>query len=271
VLYAKWLDNNAMAKAELMAAEGSISMAKVSEAVITGKSAWSNFTYKPTGGDGTVVNWVIRGYDFAGNQKDTGMQTFMVVTDKTKPAVTNAQSAATVEVGKALTLSADVSDNVALKSARVVIDGVTVQTINLNSEKTGKVSYEYSPNALGAVSWQIIAEDTAGNTYTSELKTFQAVAQTVACAGTQPEPSQYGACINNTMSRVVYVCDESTGTWAGSIETADCKSDFQELPIAYMAVGIVLVVLAISSLVLYRKKYLKAGAKPEAPKPAAQK
>jgi outer membrane protein assembly factor BamB len=269
-LYAKWLDNNALAKAELMVGEGSISLTKVNEAVLTGKSAWSNFTYKPSGGDGTVVNWVIRGYDFAGNQKDTGMQSFMVVTDKTKPSISNAQSAGTAEVGRVVTLSADVSDNVALKTAKIVIDGVTVQTIDLNSEKTAKVSYAYSPNAIGPVSWQVIAEDTAGNTYASDLKTLQAVAQSLECAGTQPQPSQYGACINNTMNRVIYVCDKGTGTWAGSMETAECKSEFQELPVAYMAVGLVLVVLAISSLLLYKKKYLKSGgAKPEAPKPAA--
>lgn len=96
-----------------------------------------------------------------------------------------------------------------------------------------------------------------------------ATTQSLTCEGPQPQPSQYGNCVNNIKSRVVYACDNSTGTWVGNIENADCTGGFQQLPVAYMLLGTVLIALAIASLVLYKNKYIRfGGAKPET-QPAA--
>jgi hypothetical protein len=78
---------------------------------------------------------------------------------------------------------------------------------------------------------------------------------TAACEPPQPLPSAWSECSDGLKKRVMYGCNQSTGRWDGSVESAPCEEPFKELPVAYMLVGLVLVVLAIASLMLYKTKH----------------
>jgi hypothetical protein len=265
-LYAKWSDNAALARAELWVGESNVTSRKANEMLLSGRSMWSNFTYRPSGGDGTSVSWSVKAYDYSGIMAETALQSFTVLGDKIPPIISGlAQSSDWTEVGNTITLSADVTDNMALENAKLVIDDVVVQTTDLGGAKSAKASFDYMPPAIGTVRWNIIVQDTAGNSVKSDARTFTV---SMKCAGTQPAPSQYGTCTNGEKKRVVYACDEKTGTWKATVETAACEEQFKELPIAYMLVGTVLVAIAVSSLLLYRKKYFRA-AKPGKAEPGA--
>lgn len=84
------------------------------------------------------------------------------------------------------------------------------------------------------------------------------IPQDALCEPPQSVQSSWSGCVNGVKTRTVYTCDADTRKWTESAETAACGG-FNEVPVAYALVGLVLVVLAISSLILYKGKYHGAG------------
>jgi len=177
--------------------------------------------------------------------------------DSTAPKVANAtQSAASVKVGTAITFSADVTDETMLKSAVLEVNGADVQTNNLTKVKKAKVSFNYVPKVAGPMSWRIIAFDTSANKGASEGKSFTANG-TENCRIQEPPASEFGECVSNSKSRTSYECDTITGKWKTTTDTTACTEQPKESPVAYIAMGLVLMIIAAAGLYHYKKDAIK--------------
>ncbi|MEM5814347.1 MAG: PQQ-binding-like beta-propeller repeat protein, partial [Candidatus Aenigmatarchaeota archaeon] len=272
-LYAYWTDNSGLVKAELL-----IGGTKVDEVALEGKSGWSNFTYTPTT-TGTV-SWQIRAMDGSGNTGLSGaknFETLLTAEDKTAPtAETPSVSATSVTAGEAVNIKVRAADNVGLKKAELEVNGRIVDSFDFAGAPTGEASFAYAPPAGGSYQMRVVLTDSAGNTISTSTFTVTAqAAPAITCTGIAPQPSVWTTCKieggaeKGTQSRIIYECDATTGIYRARTETRDCEAGFQPLPTVYIAVGLVLIVMAGASLLLWKRRMPKKEAAPAtAPAPA---
>lgn len=221
---------------------------------------WNNPAIKKD----TTVLWKVVATDSSGNEGDSATLAFTVgaAPDMTKPVVDKpTASLASPSAGAKVTISAQTSDDRNLASASLSVNGNVVDSTTITGT-AATASFEWVPTQAGTYSIKVLATDSAGNTAESEALSLDVLGG--ACQSEKPA-DVLGDCINGYQTVTTYVCDPTTGTWKPLMTEQACTA---APPIAFVAVGVVALAVALGSA-LYVLKTRKPAAKgkkvPEAP------
>jgi hypothetical protein len=231
-----------------------------SPAEVTGTSKIVTFKWvNPTIKIGTTVTWKVVAKDTSGNQGESTMMAFSIgaVPDTTPPVAGKpASSTTSPQVGDDVTITSQLSDDVNLSSADLIINGDTIDSQILTGQ-TATASFDWIAGGVGAYSIVVAANDAAGNTAESAPLTLTVTAAAVSCETTKPADVT-GVCISSTQNLTTYTCDTTTGSWKPLQTVQACTVPTS--PVAYIAVGVVALAVAIGAA-LYILKVKKPAAK----------
>ncbi|MEM5814349.1 MAG: hypothetical protein QXD77_00855 [Candidatus Aenigmatarchaeota archaeon] len=236
-----------------------------SPAAVSGAKANTTFLWQNAAiEEGTTVAWKAVATDTSGNEGESTSLAFTVgaAADTAKPTASKPVASPTSpQEGGTVTIISQLSDNMALASADLLVNGNVVDTAAVEG-KTATATLKWMAGKAGTYAIKVSATDAAGNTAESSELVLTVVAG--GCAGDRPADI-LGDCTEGFQSKTTYICDPSTRTWKPLAIEEPCEAPAS--PVAFIAVGVVALAVAAGAAV-YILKVKKPAAKkavPEAP------
>ena len=237
-------------------------MSKISDygspASVSGVEADATFVWTNAEiGTGTTVTWKVVAKDTSGNEGESTTLAFTVggPPDLVEPTIgIPVATPGTPGEGAEVTITAELSDNIDLASADLLVNGEVVDSITLTGT-SATAEFTWTAGAIGTYTLKVTATDAAGNSAESALVSMNVVSA-VCDPETKPDDT-FGECVDGLQTVTTYVCDPTTGTWAPIESIEECAA---LPPIAFIGIGVIALAVALAAALYILKK------KPAAPK-----
>jgi hypothetical protein len=257
-LTATCTDDTELAQITLYTDEGGTMAASStygSPAAATGTEKSATFEWNnPQITIGQTITWKVSATDTSGNVGESATLAFTVgaVADTFKPTVgVPTATPAMPKEGETVTITAQVSDDTALATANLLV-GTSITGSAPVTGKSATASFTWTAGKAGTYTIKVKATDAAGNTADSPPLTVTVVPPgAVACDQATKPADVLGDCVDGFQTKTTYICDSATGTWKPSESQQTCAP---APPIAFIAVGLVALAIALAAAVYIVKK-----------------